>query len=76
MQQIVSGPGFKFVVPAAPYAARNPRFRGADMTGANQTVDVTPQNQSMLDFRSNEVPDRGGLVHRIDPAATLYWPTA
>ena len=126
VQQIVSGPGFKFIVPAAPYTARNPRFRGADMTDANQTVDVTPQNQPMLEFRSNEVyglaadgltfwhlgtdgygiipstmgeslikdfrvwhtyegaiwnypahrMTADGLVYRIDPAATLYWPTA
>ena len=126
VQQIVSGPGFKFIVPAAPYTARNPRFRGADMTDANQTVDVTPQNQPMLEFRGNEVyglaadgltfwhlgtdgygiipstmgeslikdfrvwhtyegaiwnypahrMTADGLVYRIDPAATLYWPTA
>ena len=126
VQQVVSGPGFKFIVPAAPYTARNPRFRGADMTDANQTVDVTPQNQPMLEFRSNEVyglaadgltfwhlgtdgygiipstmgdslikdfrvwhtyegaiwnypahrMTADGLVYRIDPAATLYWPTA
>ena len=125
VQQIVSGPGFKFIVPAAPYTARNPRFRGADMTDPSQTVDVTPQHQPMLEFRRNEVyglaadgltfgprhrwlqhhsvDDGGslvkdfrvwhtyegaiwnypahrmiadGLVYRVDPAATLYWPTA
>jgi hypothetical protein len=54
-QQIVSGPGWKFIVPAAPYTARNPRFRGADMTDANQTAAVTPQRQPILEFRGNEV---------------------
>jgi G8 domain len=126
VQQVVSGPGFKFILPAAPYAARNPRFRGADMTNLDQTVSVTPQHQPMLEFRGNEVyglaadgltfwqlgtdgygispPGMGeslvkdfrvwhtyegaiwnypahrmvadGLVYRIDPAATLYWPAA
>jgi hypothetical protein len=55
VQQIVSGPGWKFIVPAAPYTARNPRFRGADMTDANQTIAVTPQHQPILEFRGNEV---------------------
>ena len=56
VQQIVSGPGWKFIVPAAPYTARNPRFRGADMTTAWQTtVAVTPQHQPILEFRGNEV---------------------
>jgi hypothetical protein len=54
-QQIVAGPGFKFIVPPGPYTARNPRFRGADMTDTNQTVAVTPQNQPILEFRGNEV---------------------
>jgi hypothetical protein len=126
VQQIVSGPGFKFIVPAAPYSARNPRFRGADMMASDQTVSVTPQQQPVLEFRGNEVyglaadgltfwqlgtdgygispPSMAetlvkdfrvwhtyegaiwnypahrmvadGLVYRIDPAATLYWPTA
>jgi G8 domain len=126
VQQIVSGPGWKFIVPAAPYTARNPRFRGADMTEANQTVAVTPQHQPILEFRGNEVyglaadgltawqlgtdgyaimpPGMGeslikdfrvwhtyegaifnypahrmtvdGLVYRVDPAATQYWPAA
>jgi len=31
VQQIVSGPGFKFVNHAAPVTTLNPRFRGADM---------------------------------------------
>ena len=55
VQQIVSGPGWKFIVPAAPYTARNPRFRGADMTDTSQTVAVTPQHQPILEFRANEV---------------------
>jgi hypothetical protein len=55
VQQIVSGPGWKFIVPAAPYTARNPRFRGADMTDAGQTVAVTPQHQRILEFQGNEV---------------------
>ena len=126
VQQIVSGPGWKFIVPAAPYTARNPRFRGADMADVNQTVAVTPQHQPILEFRGNEVyglaadgltawelgtdgygiipPTMGvslikdfrvwhtyegaiynypahrmtvdGLVYRIDPAATQYWPAA
>lgn len=54
-QQIVSGPGWKFIVPAAPYTARNPRFRGADMTDNAQTKSVTPQYQPILEFRGNEV---------------------
>jgi hypothetical protein len=126
VQQIVSGPGFKFIVPAAPYSARNPRFRGADMTDTEQTFGVTPQQQPVLEFRGNEVyglaadgltfwqlgtdgygitpstmgeslikdfrvwhtyegaiwnypahrMTADGLVYRIDPAATLYWPAA
>lgn len=55
VQEIVSGPGWKFVVLPAPYVARNPRFRGADMTKNNQTVEVTPQYQALLEFRGNEV---------------------
>lgn len=51
----MSGPGWKFIVPAAPYTARNPRFRGADMTDPTQTVAVTPQHQPILEFRANEV---------------------
>ncbi len=54
-QQIVSGPGWKFIVPAAPYTARNPLFRGADMANTSQTVAVTPQFQPILEFRGNEV---------------------
>jgi len=126
VQQIVSGPGWKFIVPAAPYTARNPRFRGADMADPSQTVAVTPQHQPILEFRGNEVyglaadgltawelgtdgysimpaamresvikdfrvwhtyegaiynyPSHrmtvDGLVYRVDPAATLYWPAA
>jgi hypothetical protein len=126
VQQIVSGPGWKFIVPAAPYTARNPRFRGADMTDAAQTIAVTPQQQPILEFRGNEVyglaadgltawqlgtdgygimpPGMGeslikdfrvwhtyegaifnypahrmtvdGLVYRVDPAVTQYWPSA
>jgi hypothetical protein len=126
VQQIVSGPGWKFIVPAAPYTARNPRFRGADMTSVADTVAVTPQHQPILEFRGNEVyglaadgltawqlgtdgyaimpagmgqsvikdfrvwhtyegaiynyPSHRmtveGLVYRIDPAATTYWPYA
>ena len=41
------------------------------MTGANQTVDVTPQNQSMLEFRSNEVHDRGRPRPPHRPSANL-----
>jgi hypothetical protein len=55
VQQIVSGPGWKFIVPAAPYTARNPRFRGADMTNTAETVAVTPQQQPIREFRGNEV---------------------
>jgi hypothetical protein len=54
-QQIVSGPGFKFIVPPPPNTAFNPRFRGADMTQPGETVEVTPQNQRILEFRGNEV---------------------
>ena len=122
-QQIVSGPGWKFIVPAAPYTARIPRFRGADMTNNAQTKPVTPQYLSILEFRGNEVyglaadgltawqlgldGDPGvmpetvikdfrvwhtyegavynypsnrmtveGLVFRIDPAVSVYWPSA
>jgi hypothetical protein len=126
VQQIVSGPGWKFIVPAAPYTARNPRFRGANMADTAETIAVTPQHQPILEFRGNEVyglaadgltawqlgtdgysimpPTMGqsvikdfrvwhtyegaiynypshrmtvdGLVYRVDPAATLYWPAA
>ena len=55
VQQIVSGPGWKFIVPAAPYTARNPRYRGADMMNNAQTIAVTPQHQPILEFRGNEV---------------------
>jgi hypothetical protein len=55
VQQIVSGPGFKFIVPPGPYNARNPRFRGADMTDSTQTVSVVPQHQPIREFRANEV---------------------
>jgi hypothetical protein len=55
VQQIVSGPGWKFIVPAAPYTARNPRFRGADMTSTAETIAVTPQQQAIREFRGNEV---------------------
>ena len=51
----MAGPGWKFIVPPGPYTARNPRFRGADMTNDGQTVAVTPQNQPILEFRGNEV---------------------
>jgi hypothetical protein len=54
-QQIVSGPGWKFIVPAAPYATASPRFRGADMTSSAETVTVTPQRQPLREFRRNEV---------------------
>jgi hypothetical protein len=53
-QQIVSGPGWKLIVPPAPSTMRNPRFRGADMTDTTQTVAVTPQYQRILEFRGNE----------------------
>ena len=53
--QIVSGPGWKFITPPAPYTARNPLFRGADMTNTTQTRAVTPQHQPILEFRGNEV---------------------
>jgi hypothetical protein len=125
VQQIVSGPGWKFVVPAAPYTARNPLFRGADMTNPSETIAVTPQYQPIREFRGNEVYGLAadgltawelgtdgyqipsgigesliedfrvwhtyegaiynypahrmtvdGLVYRIDPAATQYWPSA
>ena len=125
VQQIVSGPGWKFIVPAAPYTAHNPRFRGADMTNTSQTTAVTPQYQPILEFRGNEVYGLAadgltawelgtdgyaiptgisesvikdfrvwhtyegavynypahritldGLVYRIDPAVTIYWPSA
>lgn len=122
-QQIVSGPGWKFIVPAAPYTARNPLYRGADMTTTAQTRAVTPQYQPILEFRGNEVyglaadgltawqlgldGDPGvmaesliqdfrvwhtyegaiynypanrmtieNLAYRIDPAVTIYWPSA
>ena len=55
MQQIVSGPGWKFIVPPGPYSAQNPRFRGADMNDAAHTRTVTPQHQPILEFRDNEV---------------------
>jgi hypothetical protein len=54
-QQVVSGVGFKFITPNARYSTRNPRFRGADMTDPNQTVEVTPQHQQLVEFRRNEV---------------------
>ena len=54
-QQIVSGPGWKFIVPPAPYTTQAPRFRGADMTNTTQTLAVTPQLQPILEFRSNEI---------------------
>ena len=125
VQQIVSGPGWKFIVPAAPYTARIPRFRGADMTSGTETQGVTPQYQPILEFRGNEVYGLAadgltawelgtdgyavpagiaqslikdfrvwhtyegavynypahrmtidGLVYRIDPAVTVYWPAA
>jgi hypothetical protein len=125
VQQIVSGPGWKFIVPAAPYIARIPKFRGADMTNSTQTQAVTPQYLPILEFRGNEVYGLAadgltawelgtdgyavppgiaqslikdfrvwhtyegavynyqahrmtidGLVYRIDPAVTVYWPSA
>jgi hypothetical protein len=126
VQQIVSGPGWKFIVPAAPYTAQNPRFRGADMTNPSQTTSVTPQHQPIREFRGNEVyglaadgltawelgtdgysiipstmgesliqdfrvwhtyegaiynypahrMTADGLIYRVDPAATQYWPAA
>jgi hypothetical protein len=54
-QQVASGPGWKFIVPPAPYQTPNPRFRGADMTSPAETVVVTPQRQPLLEFRRNEV---------------------
>ena len=42
-------------MPAAPYTARNPKFRGADMADVTQTIAVTPQHQPILEFRGNEV---------------------
>jgi hypothetical protein len=54
-QQIVAGVGYKFIVPPGPYSARNPRFRGADMTNTSQTLAVVPQNQPILEFRGNEL---------------------
>ena len=54
-QQIVSGVGFKFITPAALATAKNPKFRGADMTDPGQTIDVAPQRQPLLEFRGNEV---------------------
>ena len=54
-QQIVAGPGWKFIVPPAPYTTRAPRFRGADMTNTSQTLAVIPQLQPILEFRGNEV---------------------
>jgi hypothetical protein len=126
VQQIVSGPGWKFIVPAAPYIAQAPRFRGADMADATQTIAVTPQHQPIREFRGNEVYGLAadgltawqlgtdgysimpagmgeslikdfrvwhtyegaiynypahrmivdGLVYRVDPEVTLYWPAA
>lgn len=55
VQQIVSGPGFKFIHHAAPNIVRNPLFRGADMTNTSQTVPVTVQWQPIKEFRGNEV---------------------
>lgn len=55
VQQIVSGPGWKFIVPAAIYSARRPLFRGADMSVTSQTAPVTPQYLPILEFRGNEV---------------------
>ena len=55
VQQIVSGPGFKFIHHAAPNTVRNPQFRGADMTDAAQTTSVTVQWQPIKEFRGNEV---------------------
>ena len=54
-QQIVSGPGFKFIAHAGQITARNPKFRGADMTNAAETTEVVPQRQPLLEFRGNEV---------------------
>ncbi|MFZ2522073.1 MAG: G8 domain-containing protein, partial [Minisyncoccia bacterium] len=54
-QQIVAGPGFKFIVPAGTYTARNPLYRGADMTSTSQTFSVIPQMQPIKEFRGNEV---------------------
>ncbi len=54
-QQIVSGPGFKFIHHAAPTTTRNPRFRGADMTNTAETVAATVQWQPIMEFRGNEV---------------------
>jgi hypothetical protein len=53
-QQVVSGPGWKFFTPAGTFNARNPRFRGADMTIAAQTIGVVPQSQRLLEFSDNE----------------------
>jgi hypothetical protein len=56
-QEIVSGPGFKFITHAAPNSTirRNPRFRGADMTNTAEYINVTNQYQPLLEFRGNEV---------------------
>jgi hypothetical protein len=124
-QEIVSGPGFKFIVNPAPQSVRNPLFRGADMTDAAQTRVVTSQYQAIREFRGNEVYGLAadgltawqlgtdgyaipngiadtlikdfrvwhtyegavynypahrmtfeGLVYRIDPAVTTFWPSA
>jgi hypothetical protein len=39
VQQIVSGPGWKFIVPAAPHTASNPRFRGLLVRNAGNARD-------------------------------------
>jgi hypothetical protein len=62
------GPGFKLIVPPAPYTTRAPKFRGADMTDTNQTVAVTPQMQP-----HSGVPRQRGIrpgrvrVHGVEP---------
>jgi hypothetical protein len=55
VQGVASGPGVKFVTLPPGVRVRNPRVRGADMTSARQTVDVTVGNQPILQFDGNEV---------------------
>ena len=66
--EVASGAGIKLALPhAAAYTLRQPRFRGADMNDGNQTIEVWPQRQPILEMRGNEVYGLGGT------GLTVWW---
>jgi hypothetical protein len=65
-QQIVSGPGWKFITKAQTQTVKNPRFRGADMTLTSDTISVIHQHQPVIEFRGNE-------VYGLAPDGLTFW---